>query len=260
MASLVKNSLDQQLSLEAEFSPVVSDLLAAAMQMLVEALRQGQPSPLLPQAEKAKLRSGLRAIWSKSAENSVRLILDEFSAGFRSMDAKSVSAANTENIIADYVGNFGAQAAAQIISTTEKQVNDLILGGLRQGEARDAVIRQLLEKIPAIAEGRAKLITTTEVHGAMQFASQKIAERSSWVLSKTWNSVNDDKTRDFGISGRVSEFNHRVMNGVTVGLSQSFFVPMLNGGLEPLYFVGDPRGSAGNVINCRCVQSYERLA
>ena len=38
------------------------------------------------------------------------------------------------------------------------------------------------------------------------------------------------------------------MNGVEVDIDEDFIV---NG--RPMAYAGDPRGGAGNVINCRCV-------
>ena len=134
----------------------------------------------------------------------------------------------------------------------------MVLGGLAVGQAQESVFASLVNKIPTLASARAALITRTEVHSAGQFASQKVAERSGLTLRKMWHSVNDEHTRTFGLFGRMDQFNHRVMHGLKVALDQPFRVPMLAGGFEPLLFPGHPSGSPGNVINCRCVQTYER--
>jgi len=46
-----------------------------------------------------------------------------------------------------------------------------------------------------------------------------------------------------------SREDHREIDGQTVGLHERFILP--DG--EELYYPGDPAGSAGAIINCRCV-------
>ena len=92
------------------------------------------------------------------------------------------------------------------------------------------------------------------------YASQEVARTSIAPLNKRWISVFDYRTRDFGEGdGIVDEFNHRVMNEVTVGPDQLFEVPGKNGIAELMTGPGDPGGSPGNVINCRCALVYRRV-
>jgi len=57
------------------------------------------------------------------------------------------------------------------------------------------------------------------------------------VQEKEWLSTMDDRVRDA----------HANANGQVVKINQSFSV-----GGEQLRYPGDPMGSAGNTISCRC--------
>ena len=60
---------------------------------------------------------------------------------------------------------------------------------------------------------------------------------------KEWVTALDDKVRD----GSSSEFDHTAAHGEAVELKAAFEATG-----ESLEFPGDPGGSAGNIINCRC--------
>jgi len=183
---------------------------------------------------------------------------EHFETAFKHLSQKQVQEAVVTRIVSQYIDAFGAQKATQIIRTTELQMRDLVLGGMLKGEAQEAVFSAIVNKIPGVAKARATIITRTEIHSASQFTSQKMAERAGIRLFKVWHTIGDARVRTFGVFGRKDQFNHRIMNGVAVGLDRSFQVPTRLGGVEALQFPGDPIGSAGNVINCRCVQTFEK--
>ena len=164
------------------------------------------------------------------------------------------------NLLDEYLGNYGRLSSSRIIRTTDNLVLATILDGQRQGQSLASIEADLLLRAPNISALRARAIVATETHAAFQYGSQRLAEASGLVLQKQWNSINDNLTRDFGISGRVSSFNHRIMDGVRIPLKSSFQIPRLGGGVERLLFPGEPSGSAGNVMFCRCLQTYVRRA
>lgn len=240
--------LAQMTALEAEFSPRLANTLEQGMVEMAAHLRQthfaSEPSPQFVQA----VRQELAALWSTAA-----------AVGMAAFEAEELKSSELlAAIVSDFALAFGNANARQITETTQRQVQDLISGGLAAGEAVDAVYGELFEKIPQMASIRGLMISRTEVHSAMQFAAWRMALRSSIPLVKVWNSIADEATRDFGELGKISAFNHRVMDGQKIPLVNPFMVPKLGGGHEPLLFPGDPTGSAGNIINCRCVQTYER--
>jgi len=61
------------------------------------------------------------------------------------------------------------------------------------------------------------------------------------ALNKVWMANHDAKTRP----------DHAEADGQEVGMDESFDV-----GGEQLMYPGDPAGSPGNIINCRCTVYY----
>lgn len=246
--------LDLMDRLERQFAPQVTDLLEKDMLALTDAFRLTRLSAAgLPDAPR-ELSSILRSLWASSITEASSAFIDEYREGFPS----STKAADIPGLIESYIQNLRPQVASQILETSRTQVRDLMTGGLASGESADAVYRTLLEKIPSLSETRGILISRTEIHAATQFAAWQLARRSSIPLVKVWSSVSDERTRDFGELGKISAFNHRTMDGVRADLNDVFLVPRIIGGYEALMFPGDPRGSASNIINCRCIQLYER--
>lgn len=90
-------------------------------------------------------------------------------------------------------------------------------------------------------------IARTETTAAANYSALQSGRIAGVPLDKVWISAIDSRTR----RPPKSEFNHLIMNGVKVDQDDDFDVPF-NGGFQKMAFPGDPRGSAGNVINCRC--------
>lgn len=86
-------------------------------------------------------------------------------------------------------------------------------------------------------------IARTETTTATNLATMVAAQNSEYVLEKTWISAQDNRTR----RPPKSPFDHLDMNGVKVDAMKPFFV-----GGQSLQYPGDPNGTAGNIINCRC--------
>jgi hypothetical protein len=249
--------IDQQLALmdrlEIGHPPMLAAILTDAARSMLSQFQQTRlpAAPdfmVLPQ-----LTAALRDIWGEAIAGSAEIFFETFRDGFP-VASKSIAS----DLLELFVASLRPQTAQQILATTQAQIRAMAAGGLTAGHFADEVYTSLLEKIPNISGLRALIITRTEVHAATQFAAWQLARRSLVPLAKVWNAVPDARTRDFGSLGRVSQFNHRVMDGRRTALNDAFAVPQLGGGSEYLLFPGDPRGSAGNVINCRCIQTFER--
>lgn len=246
--------IDEQLALmtrleEAATKPLADLLTAGAISLL----REFRQTRLIAQPEPGflrEIRAELRNVWAAAIQGATDLFAAEFRDGFPA-EQKSLAT----DILELFATRLRPQTAEQILTTSQSQIRDLISGGLASGDAADLVYADLVERLPELSGVRTLLISRTEIHAATQFASWQMARRSLVKLDKIWHTVLDDRTRDFP----SSDFSHRLMHGVRRPLTEFFSVPRF-GGTEQLMFPGDPAGSAGNVINCRCIQTYVRAS
>ncbi len=94
-------------------------------------------------------------------------------------------------------------------------------------------------------------IVRTETGAAANMAAFQAMEDADLVIDKIWLSADDSRTRD---GDSKDEYNHAIMNGKPAIPHKTLFqVPNQNGTTQGMMHPMDmQRGSAGNVINCRC--------
>ena len=120
-----------------------------------------------------------------------------------------------------------------------KSVNKQVIDGIMQGET----VEDLVDRLKDVVEMKLSDITriartqTTRLENKGRFDAYKAGAEMGYDLVKQWVAVGDDKTRDA----------HNHANGQVVDYDKPFIVDG-----EELMYPGDPNGSAGNVINCRC--------
>ena len=85
---------------------------------------------------------------------------------------------------------------------------------------------------------RREMIARTEIIRANNAPSNALY-REWGIRKKEWLATRDNRVRD----------DHRAANGQVVGINEQFEV-----GGEKLRYPGDPMGSPGNTINCRCTE------
>lgn len=83
---------------------------------------------------------------------------------------------------------------------------------------------------------RAELIARTEMHGVVNGSTYQAYDQAG-IEEQEWLASIDEATRE----------SHAAADGQVVPLNQPFIVDG-----ESLFYPGDPAGSAGNTINCRC--------
>ncbi|NGO70508.1 phage minor head protein [Streptomyces boncukensis] len=124
---------------------------------------------------------------------------------------------------------------------------------VRDGLDRGESPAQLRDRVATLTTlegwtGDALTMTRTEVHTALNAGAlaaaldEQARTRRPWT--KVWLATNDARTRA----------THRAAEGQQQPLRQPFTV-----GAAALQFPGDPRGPAGEVINCRCAAQYRPL-
>lgn len=149
-----------------------------------------------------------------------------------------------ERIFADFIASWGARKIVAVTDTTRAQVREIVERGRANGDGVEAVARAIREKAPAIARLRSHVIARTETHGAANYSSRETAKETGLILRKEWISALDERTR-------TEPFDHVGADGEIVDMDQPF---MATG--EALMSPGDPAGSPGNVIMCRCAQAF----
>ena len=141
-----------------------------------------------------------------------------------------------------------AHTASQVTKlglTTKKLLRKIIQDGLNEGLSAKKIADAIREKRKRINKSRARRIARTEVHSVSQFATDEAIKASRVEFDREWVALKDKRTRNAHI---LSDKQKRKQN-------QPFDV-----GGEKLRFPGDPLGSAGNVINCRCVLIYHAVS
>lgn len=139
--------------------------------------------------------------------------------------------------VVDFIQDHAADYVSKINETTRERLAVEIEDAINAGQN---TIAEITAVIDAVFDGRRKnseTIARTETAPAWNFASLEGWEQSGVVAEKEWLTAHDDAVRDI----------HAAADGQVVPLALAFTV-----GEEALRFPGDPDGSAGNIINCRC--------
>lgn len=124
------------------------------------------------------------------------------------------------------------------------QLRDSLIEGLRVGESIEALSERLTTTVEHVFT-HAETVARTEVVRAYNGGALDGVRHAQSVMDdppllyKQWMSTLDNRVRP----------DHALADGQTVPLDEPFDV-----GGEQLDYPGDPSGSAGNVINCRCTQ------
>ena len=134
---------------------------------------------------------------------------------------------------------------SEIVSTTVATASGVIAAGMQDGleptEIADAVGKRIGG---SNATARGMTIARTEVGKAANTATFERADKAAdelqdeIVVKYEWISTNDGRVRD----------DHKHANGQIIDRGEKFRV-----GGEKMRYPQDPRASAKNVVNCRCV-------
>lgn len=137
---------------------------------------------------------------------------------------------------------------AEKIDGITETTRQLLKSDIQQAIEAGASTFNLQNVITAAYQGfstyRAERIARTEVVAASNLGSVAAAKATGLTLRKKWLSTADPRTRD----------THRAVNGQTKNMEEPFSVAG-----SRLMFPGDSTlgASPGQVINCRCTQTYE---
>ena len=194
-------------------------------------------------------RQNMRDILETYYKRSIRLFSRYTEKGFGKKNVMPVIERKSlwEDLFRSYVMKYGAIKAAQTAETTRIDIQTAIFSALNQTEAlsEQAFTKKILS-VRGLSPFRADTIARTETHAAAMYASRETARDmiidTGVERKKKWVPALDERTRS----------SHAAMqHSKPIQIDEAFIV---NG--ERLQNPADPAGSAGNVINCRCVMVY----
>jgi hypothetical protein len=174
---------------------------------------------------------------------------------------KPKSAEQYEDTWTTYMNNYAQTVAGDRIVSITAETKRIVLKfiqatideGVTEGYGTDVIARNiqrvLSEKGVDIARWRAQRIARTEVVGASNVGAMEGARALGQPTQKIWISTRDNRTRG---NKPTDQFDHISMDGKTIDMNDKFDV-----GGEMLDCPGDPAGSGGNIINCRCAVAFK---
>lgn len=131
----------------------------------------------------------------------------------------------------------GAAKVTRLQDATRRILQAAIRRGFRASETQEGIAKRILQRVGDFGSARARVVARTETHNEANFAQLEAAKSTSVVQEKEWLSAEDSRTRE----------SHAEADGQRRPLKESFDV-----GGSKLDRPGDPGGSAGEIINCRC--------
>ena len=144
----------------------------------------------------------------------------------------------------EFMRNFAVTEAgariSQVSDVTLRRVRRVLQQGIDEGLGIEEIARRM-ERSNAVNRVRSRVIARTEIIAASNRGSLLGAESTGLTLNKEWISTPDGREREA----------HAQANGSIVASNEPFIVDG-----EELQYPGDPRGSAANVIQCRCTIAH----
>lgn len=129
-----------------------------------------------------------------------------------------------------------------IMALVEYSLGENLTVEQMQKYIRDNIGRKVLSRYQVLR------IARTETGGAANHAAIVSGETSGIVLEKVWISSHDARTR----RKPRNQFDHYDMNNVAVDQYGLFTLTSTNGTIDRIEYPCSPKGSAANVIQCRC--------
>lgn len=216
--------------------------IARAMKSGAKAVRDGASPGYGKPEHIQRIRSIMMDTWGDAAKVFAEHITGTRKSATRPTGTKDArylvpSTPITQDIMRDWIAAYGLDRITAITDTTYADIERMVADGIRDGLGEREIGKLIAEVAATKSASRAQTISRTETHAAAMAAAQASAEVLGLDMMREWVSSGGERTREA----------HAAANGQIVGMHEPFVV-----GGEELMVPGDPSGSAGNVINCRC--------
>jgi hypothetical protein len=225
----------------------------------------------LEQYAKAIRKQPLNAIYSidtyfpdEPLERAYRQMVMECFDTFRMDDPavliKAIDSSVWVTMVTQYITNVGGERITQINQYTKAYtlakirnvLNDGVENGLGIADISENMVSKIAEYAKDFSRYRAQRVARTEIIGSSNRAGLMSVQAAgiSDQVQKFWLPAVDERTRQTHLDMRDHE---------PIAIGELFEVPRLSGGIDRMEYPGDPRGSAENVIQCRCTIGYQRV-
>ena len=232
--------------------------IARAMNAGATAVRSGRNIQTIEAEHERRMTAILQSLWMESATQMAEHMLGSERAWHGLIERKQVADVSATEVIdrvmIAWMAQVGGEKIKQITRTTVTDIRGIVSRGITDGLSERDIAAQIAAVAPTKSASRAQTIARTETHSASAFSAQSSAEATGLTLVKVWVSARGERTRSLA---EGAEFGHAEADGQRRLLNEPFNIPTLDGGSEAIMYPGDFMGSAGNVINCRCVAAYE---
>ncbi|QHJ81918.1 MAG: hypothetical protein [Bacteriophage sp.] len=159
--------------------------------------------------------------------------------------------------IVEWVRGNVASRIVSVSDTMAKRIERLVEVSIEQGFSVLEMQKYLTKTLgsPSFTKFQALRISRTEVTTATNHAANEAGVNAGIVLEKLWISAIDGRTR----RKPRDQFDHFHMDGQTVGQFEKFVLRSKNGVVDNIDYPGDPKGSAADTIQCRCVHAFRPI-
>lgn len=155
----------------------------------------------------------------------------------------------SDSFLQDILVFLSGEGGAKIVSVRGTLIEDIIKAietKLKDDTSlialQDAIF-EIVQQSQQFYKWQALRIARTETTFASAFAAMRAASQSNFEMTKEWVAAKDDRTRK----------DHRLENGQIVDFNEPF---IMNDGTQ-MQYPGDPKGTAAQVINCRCTIAFK---
>ncbi len=133
--------------------------------------------------------------------------------------------------------------------TTKNIIAKIIKRGLDEGNSNLEIAEKIMQTSNKINLARALKIAKTETHSAAMKSMNTAMSTTRLKYKKEWITAGDGRVRTLY---KGKGFSHVAASGETV--DQNDFYTKTG---EALFYPGDVNGSSGNIIHCRCIETYK---
>jgi len=153
-----------------------------------------------------------------------------------------------------FVENFGMKFTDPVSINMRDYLQKEVIGMLQYGNSFEEITRAITRgDIATGMRTRVLRIVRTETVRASNAGGMAAAKSTRLVLNKTWISAQDNRTRRLPRDGA----DHLHLNGVSVGIDETFAMRTEKHGTQQAKQPGDPALPGECTISCRCTLGFQ---